>query len=372
VTHAELKALLEHGLAAGVNQGRFPQVGGLAFSYDLSKPAGSRVQTLAIQDDAGNDLDIVVRSGAVVGDPARSIRMVTLNFLAGGGDGYPFTSLSNANRLDLTASESAPRTGVATFAADGSEQDVLAEFLAVNHSPANPYSAADTSQADDTRLQNLAERSDAVIDPVRVGTAGDDSTLPGMSTIPGFDGRLDTVFSGAGDDEIDIALTGGGDNTVFAGSGANTVYAGTRDVITGGADSDAFNATAGDGNRLSGMGGDDDFVIGSSGNRALGGDGNDVFTILGGAGTNYLNGGAGSDQFWLASEPGDLPAAKQFVMDFKAGEDLVGLRGAAFGDLSFSQMGADTLLKVAGVEVGHFTNLSAAALNNQANFAGLA
>jgi Ca2+-binding RTX toxin-like protein len=351
-----------------VNQGRFPQVGGLAFSYDLSKPAGSRVQTLAIQDDAGNDLDIVVRSGAVVGDPARSIRMVTLNFLAGGGDGYPFTSLSNANRLDLTASESAPRTGVATFAADGSEQDVLAEFLAVNHSPANPYSAADTSQADDTRLQNLAERSDAVIDPVRVGTAGDDSTLPGMSTIPGFDGRLDTVFSGAGDDEIDIALTGGGDNTVFAGSGANTVYAGTRDVITGGADSDAFNATAGDGNRLSGMGGDDDFVIGSSGNRALGGDGNDVFTILGGAGTNYLNGGAGSDQFWLASEPGDLPAAKQFVMDFKAGEDLVGLRGAAFGDLSFSQMGADTLLKVAGVEVGHFTNLSAAALNNQANF----
>jgi hypothetical protein len=27
---------------------------------------------------------------------------------------------------------------------------------------------------------------------------------------------------------------------------------------------------------------------------------------------------------------------------------------------------------VAGVEVGHFTNLSAAALNNQANFAGLA
>jgi Ca2+-binding RTX toxin-like protein len=368
VTHAELKALLEHGLAAGVNQGRFPQVGGLAFSYDLSKPAGSRVQTLAIQDDAGNDLDIVVRSGAVVGDPARSIRMVTLNFLAGGGDGYPFTSLSNANRLDLTASESAPRTGVATFAADGSEQDVLAEFLAVNHSPANPYSAADTSQADDTRLQNLAERSDAVIDPVRVGTAGDDSTLPGMSTIPGFDGRLDTVFSGAGDDEIDIALTGGGDNTVFAGSGANTVYAGTRDVITGGADSDAFNATAGDGNRLSGMGGDDDFVIGSSGNRALGGDGNDVFTILGGAGTNYLNGGAGSDQFWLASEPGDLPAAKQFVMDFKAGEDLVGLRGAAFGDLSFSQMGADTLLKVAGVEVGHFTNLSAAALNNQANF----
>jgi hypothetical protein len=44
------------------------------------------VVSLAIQDEAGNDLDIVVRGGAVVGDPARTIRMVTLNFLAGGGD----------------------------------------------------------------------------------------------------------------------------------------------------------------------------------------------------------------------------------------------------------------------------------------------
>jgi len=59
------------------------------------------------------------------------------------------------------------------------------------------------------------------------------------------------------------------------------------------------------------------------------------------------------------------------VMDFKAGEDKVGLRGVSFSSLSFEQVGADTLLSVAGVAVGHFTNLSASALNNQANFAGL-
>lgn len=58
-------------------------------------------------------------------------------------------------------------------------------------------------------------------------------------------------------------------------------------------------------------------------------------------------------------------------MDFKVGEDKVGLQGVSFSSLGFSQVGADTLLKVAGVEVGHFTNLSAAALNNQTNFAGL-
>ena len=368
VTPGELKALIEHGIAAGINQGRFPQVGGMAFSYDLSRPAGSRVLNLTIEDQAGNDLDVVVRGGAVVGDPARSIRMVTLNFLASGGDEYPFTNLTSPNRLDLTASDSAPRTGVATFAANGSEQDALAEFLAANHSPANPFTAADTSQTLDTRLQNLAVRSDAVIDPVRVGTAGNDNTLPGSSTIPGFDGRLDTVFSGAGNDEIDVALTGGGDNTIFTGSGADTIYAGSRDVITGGGGADQIWATAGNGNRLSGNGGDDDIVIGTMGNRALGGEGNDKFTILDGAGTNYLNGGAGSDQFWLISAPGDKPGAKQFVMDFKAGEDLVGLRGVAFADLSFNQAGTDTLLSVTGTAVGHFTNVSAASLNNQANF----
>jgi len=127
-------------------------------------------------------------------------------------------------------------------------------------------------------------------------------------------------------------------------------------------------AEAGNGNRLSGNGGDDDFIIGSSGNRALGGDGNDVFTILGEAGTNYLNGGAGSDQFWLVREIGDRPAAKQFVMDFKAGEDKVGLQGVAFADLIFTQVGADTLLSVNGTAVGHFTNVSAASLSNQTNF----
>jgi hypothetical protein len=59
-------------------------------------------------------------------------------------------------------------------------------------------------------------------------------------------------------------------------------------------------------------------------------------------------------------------------MDFQLGADKVGLAGVVLSSLSFSQVGSDTLLKVAGVEVGHFTNISAASLNNQANFAGLA
>ena len=176
------------------------------------------------------------------------------------------------------------------------------------------------------------------------------------------------LFTGAGSDTVDTAILGGRDNKIFTGSGADTIYAGSRDVITGGSGDDWISAEAGDGNRLSGMGGDDDFIIGTTANRALGGAGNDIFTILGEAGTNYLNGGAGADQFWLIGEPGDKPAAKQYVMDFSAGDDKVGLRGFTFADLSFSQVGADTLLTVSGTAIGHFSNTSVATLNNQANF----
>jgi 2',3'-cyclic-nucleotide 2'-phosphodiesterase (5'-nucleotidase family) len=371
VTASKLKELLEHGIALYPNQGRFPQVSGLAFSFDLTKPAGSRIVNMAIQDSQGNDIDVLVRGGSLVGDANRSFRMVTLNFLAGGGDSYPFPTDASINRVDLF-NTAAPLTGAATFAGDGTEQDALAEYLKANHgTTASAYNLAESPASQDLRLQNLAVRSDAVIDPVRVGTVGNDSTLPGTSTIPGFDGRLDTVFTGAGNDEVDVALSDGFNNRIFAGSGVDTIYAGSRDVITGGSGDDEIWAIEGGGNRLSGGLGHDSFIIGSASNRALGGAGDDKFYVLGGAGTNHLNGGAGADQFWLISEIDDRPAAKQFVMDFKAGEDKVGLQGVAFSSLSFTQVGGDTLLKVAGVEVGHFTNLSAVSLNSQANFAGL-
>ena len=179
-----------------------------------------------------------------------------------------------------------------------------------------------------------------------------------------------TIFTGAGNDEVDVETNNGFENMVFTGSGADKIFAGSRDVITGGSGNDVIYADGGNGNRLSGNAGNDDFIIGSSGNRALGGAGNDRFDILETAGTNYLNGGAGSDQFWLIKS-GDGPVAKQFVMDFTAGEDKIGLQGVAFSALSFTQVGGDTLLKMGTNELGHFTNVSAAVLNNQSNFAGL-
>ncbi|KST69573.1 choice-of-anchor I family protein [Mastigocoleus testarum] len=164
VTAQQLLDIIEHGVAdSGDRQtpGRFPQVSGLAFSFDDDSPAGDRVQSLAVKDENGNLLDVIAENGELVGDASRTFRIVTLNFLANGGDDYPFPDGESANRVDLVV-DGAERTGLATAADDGSEQDALAEYLLENFST-EPFNVADVSPVEDTRIQNLDFREDSVI-----------------------------------------------------------------------------------------------------------------------------------------------------------------------------------------------------------------
>jgi len=218
-----------------------------------------------------------------------------------------------------------------------------------------------------TAAQRLATAQNSVISPLVSFTSGND-TLLASDTANQLTFKANTITTGSGTDEIDSAVNSGFNNTIFTGSGDDVIHSGTRDIITGGTGDDRLWATGGDGNRLDGGLGNDDFVIGTANNRVLGGAGNDVIKILGTAGSNYLNGGAGSDQFWLISGPNEKPAAKQFVMDFNAAEDKIGLRSATFADLSFTQVGGDTLLSVTGTAVGHFMNVNVSTLNNTTNF----
>ncbi|MFC7540977.1 5'-nucleotidase C-terminal domain-containing protein [Siccirubricoccus deserti] len=74
VTAEGLKQVLENavsGVAPNATPGAFPQVSGIEFSFDPSQPAGSRVQSLAVVDEAGTPTDVLVQDGAVVGDGAR-------------------------------------------------------------------------------------------------------------------------------------------------------------------------------------------------------------------------------------------------------------------------------------------------------------
>ncbi|MHC5741415.1 MAG: bifunctional metallophosphatase/5'-nucleotidase [Nostoc sp.] len=159
----ELMAVIEHSVAAiapGATPGSFPQVAGLAFSFDPDLPAGKRVKSLAIKDGKGKIIDVVVKNAELVGDSNRIFRVVTLNFLANGGDGYPFPK---RERVDLTSKDAdkSKRTGLATFAADGSEQDALAEYLAANFKQI-PFAQEDVPATEDTRIQNLKLRQDVV------------------------------------------------------------------------------------------------------------------------------------------------------------------------------------------------------------------
>ena len=169
VTAIELKSLLEHGVASLGNQGRFPQVGGLSFSYDASKTAqvlnssfaattaGERIRSLKV----GND--VVVNNGVIVGNGSRTFRLVTLSFLAERGDGYPFPA-ALLNKTDLTTLTSANLGGLASTATAtlGSEQDALMKYLKSQFST-NAYNTADTIEALDLRIQNLAARTDTVL-----------------------------------------------------------------------------------------------------------------------------------------------------------------------------------------------------------------
>ena len=197
VTAQQLKLLLEHGVAAtaaGRTPGQFPQVAGLKFSFDISKQAiafnnsgnitqaGERIRSLTVLNEDGSPRDVLVQDGILLGDPNRTFRIVTLNFLAGtnispttpglGGDSYPFPRfvLDNptlANRVDLLGEtvdvngNGKVDTGLSlgsgnfTFAAAGTEQDAFAEYMQAVYGT-TAYQISDRGfRADVPRTTNL-------------------------------------------------------------------------------------------------------------------------------------------------------------------------------------------------------------------------
>jgi 5'-nucleotidase / UDP-sugar diphosphatase len=167
VTAQQLKDLLEHGvssydLAAAQGVGAFPQIGGMRFSFDPTAAPGSRVRTIVVNDPDG--LGPLMGPQTVFSDgqfrvPVNQVyRMVTLSFLADGGDGYPFPMM-NVNRVDLDA------TGDADFAIEGREQQALADFLEATTSRATPFMQAD-SGADITVDERIVILANGRVDPL--------------------------------------------------------------------------------------------------------------------------------------------------------------------------------------------------------------
>ncbi|NET71776.1 MAG: bifunctional metallophosphatase/5'-nucleotidase [Sphaerospermopsis sp. SIO1G2] len=367
VTAAELEEILEHGVAAsgdGATPGQFPQVSGVKFSFDSNLEVGDRIRSLAIVNPETDEVvDIIVEDGEVVGDANREIRLVTLNFLAGGGDNYPFPEFGE-NRVDIFQPDDAPRTGVATFAADGSEQDTLAEYLADNFPIGGDaaFNTVETSPEADTRIQNLNFREDTVLDitpELVAGTPNADILIGGRD----FDGLGDLIFTGAGADQVDVPFAGtiARDNRIFTGSNNDIIDVGNRDRAFGGSGDDILDATDATGYRLSGGTGNDTLFLGTDG-RAFGGEGDDEFYVQEGGG-NIIAGGTGADQFWILTDDPALLDTPNTVVDFEMGVDVLGIQnqGADFGfdDLILGgneiMIGSQTIATLNGVDTASLT-----------------
>ncbi len=187
LTTPELAAVLEHivsGFTSLEVDSQMGHVGGVRFSFDPSLPPGARVLNAGVFD--GEELVAkIFENGEIVDNGAQTFRTVTLNFLANGGSGYPFTDLENPNRVDIyqdldgdnVADTDGPATGGATFAPDGTEQDALAEHLLARYGndPTaegfRTFDEEDTTPEFDSRIQNLAFRADAVFGETMTATA---------------------------------------------------------------------------------------------------------------------------------------------------------------------------------------------------------
>lgn len=110
---ADIRAALENGVSqVEEGGGRFPQVAGLKFSFDRSKPAGSRLVSIQVKE--GDAFKLL--------DPEKTYSLVSNNFMRGGGDGYAVFKSKGENAYDYGP-------GLET---------VLADYLAA-HQPFKPY-----------------------------------------------------------------------------------------------------------------------------------------------------------------------------------------------------------------------------------------
>ena len=77
VTGANLWKALENGVGGNYpGDGRFPQVSGLKYSFDASKPIGSRI------------VEVTKLDGTAIAKDSKEYTLTTLDFLIYGGDGY--------------------------------------------------------------------------------------------------------------------------------------------------------------------------------------------------------------------------------------------------------------------------------------------
>lgn len=144
LTGADVKAALENGLSQiDDGAGRFPQVAGLKYSFDKSKPPGSRLVSVEVQE--GTDFKPI--------DPEKTYGVVSNNYMRAGGDGYTVFAKDGKNAYDF-----GPNL-----------ESVVADYLAA-HNPYKPYT--------DGRVTQVAAAAAAQPEPAKPDAAKPAETQP--------------------------------------------------------------------------------------------------------------------------------------------------------------------------------------------------
>jgi glycerophosphoryl diester phosphodiesterase len=210
---------------------------------------------------------------------------------------------------------------------------------------------ADTVDTDKVNTTIIAGNGDDTVsvgkDSAVFGNDGDDNVFVGTNGLTGNT----NVDGGSGQDTITV-VEGQGGNNLFGAAGEDnlTVIEGSGELLFGGSGNDNLRS-GGSNNRLYGGSGDDK-LYSNVNDHLFGGNGDDQL-FAGEDGGNKLTGGAGIDQFWIAS--GNLPTAKNIILDFTPGIDVIGIGGISsatqFSNLTLTQDGNDTLVKIGTTEV---------------------
>jgi phosphodiesterase/alkaline phosphatase D-like protein len=328
----------------------------LSFSLDAALPVPVlNVSTPTTTTSESGGTPAVFKVTSVANNIPVPTAPITFNYTVTGTatNGDDYTKLTGTATLDVgKTSIDIPVTAIDDSAAEGTESVTL-----------TITGGGSTYYVDSTKAVASVSIIDNELTPV--GSTGNDV----LDAIVGskFDGQSNIVFAGAGNDKIDVAIGGAtaGNNRIDLGSGNDIIYIADADRVFGSAGDDELDATDAKNYRASGGAGNDTFYLGTNG-KALGGDGNDKFFATSGNGNggggNTISGGAGVDQFWIAS--GDAPTTANTILDFQIGTDVIGIQGigANATNIVLAQVGADTTIGFGGQTLALLKGIQASSL----------
>lgn len=193
-----------------------------------------------------------------------------------------------------------------------------------------------------------------------------------VSLDPSFDNLdydADEVFSYIEDIEVPDAevetVFGSLDNDLIDAADLNGDFDGNNDILFTGSGDDLVDVSQAFGHNRIYAGGGDDILLAGSNNRLVGDAGEDKF-FVGMGEDNLITGGMDADQFWLVSDESNLPVTPNIVTDFSSAEgDVMGLANTSldFNSLNLVSEGDNTIVRALDTDLAVLNGVGVAQIS---------